>query len=427
MIKDPTRRSSLFVCFWLSVGLTCLLAQAVPAQEEGGYVRKVPFLGCRVIKVTPGGQAERGGIQVMDLLSKYGEFTVVDHSTYYKAREAYLKTPKEKVPVEFWRGHEKIVINVFPGRLGVDTNEYNPVAYQFDSAMMHVDSIKNLPGYLRDVEFKEEFENDGVAKSIEKAREIIDRAEAEGTLTATQILVARINLILDNAPEEELKRQDVLLAEFMRTQALEYIGYLGDKLMRKEHFRPARVLLKQYLLSDPNDVSVRLNLGYIGLNLGYWEDAEAAADLVLSDPQNLSKKGLRIAYEQKATGALHRGDYNTAMTYAEKGFALSGETFELLLIQLVAALTGNIEKFNDASRRFKEAQPETFETYSLQRDSAEALVLALNGQEEQARVIVARWSQKDRVPGRLKNYWKHFPASEKVIENWVRLAAAPQN
>lgn len=428
MYKHPVRRHRLPLsfCFWLSVGLTALLAQGLHAQEEGGYVRKVPFVGCRVIKVTPGGQAERGGIQVMDLLSKYGEYTVVDHSTYYKAREAYLKNPTVKVPVEFWRGHEKIVINVFPGRVGVDTNEYNPVAYQFDSAMMQIDTIKDLPDYMRDVEFKEEFENDGVAKSVETAKAIIDRAEADGSLTATQILVARINLILDNAPEEELKKQDVLLAEFLRTQPLEYIAYLGDKLMRKRHFRPARVLLKQYQLSAPDDVSIRLNLGFIGLNLGYWEDAEAAADLVLSDPQKLSKTGLKIAYQQKATGAVHRGDYNTAMTYAEKGFALTGETFEVLMIQLVSALTGNVEKFNDATRRFKEAEPEEFEKYSLQRDSAEALVLALSGQEEQARAIVARWSEKDRVLGRLKYYWLHFPAGDKVIDNWRRLTS-PQN
>ena len=423
---DHSHRQRLSFCLSLTIILTGFFVQAVHGQEEGGYVRKVPFVGCRVIEVTPGGQAERGGIRVMDLLSKYGEFTVVDHSTYYKAREAYYKSPQEKVPVEFWRGPEKIVIHVFPGRLGVDTNEMNPVAYQFDSAMMHVDGTKNLPDYMRDVEFKEDFENDGFAKALAAAKEIIDRAEAEGTLTATQILVARINLILDNAPEEELKKQDVLLAEFMRSQPLTYIAYLGDKLMRKEHFRPARVLLKQYLLSDPQDISVRLNLGYIGLNLGYWEDAEAAADLVLSDPQKLSKKGLRIAYQQKAVGTLHRGDYNTALTYSEKGFALTGEAFEILMIQLVSALTGNVEKFNDASRRFKEALPEKYEAYSLQRDSAEALALALSGHEEQARAIVARWSQKDRVLGRLKNYWIHFPAGEKVIENWVRLAA-PQN
>jgi hypothetical protein len=40
---------------------------------------------------------------------------------------------------------------------------------------------------------------------------------------------------------------------------------------------------------------------------------------------------------------------------------------------------------------------------------AEALVLALNEQEEQARAIVARWSQKDRVPGRLKITGYTFP------------------
>ena len=94
------------------------------------------------------------------------------------------------------------------------------------------------------------------------------------------------------------------------------------------------------------------------------------------------------------------------------------------MIQLVSALTGNVEKFNDASRRFKEALPEKYEKYSLQRDSAEALALAVSGHDEQARAIVARWSEKDRVPGRLKYYWLHFPAAEKVIENWLRLAAS---
>ena len=403
-----------------------LLAQAAHGQEQGGYVRKVPYVGCRVIKVVPDSQAERAGIQVMDLLSKYGEFTVVDHSTYYKAREVYLKNPKVKIPVEFWRGHEKIVIKVFPGTLGVRTNEYNPVAYQFDSAMMHVNVIKNLPDYMRDVEFKQDFENEGVARSLAKAREIIDKAEGDGTLTAIQILVARINLILDNASEEELKQQDVLLAEFMRNQPAEYIGFLGESMLDTHHYRAARVLLKQYLLTDPDNVAVRQNLGYASFNLGIWDEAEAAADLVLTNPQALSEEALQIAYQQKALGALNRGEYNTSMTFAEKGYALSKGDFELRMIQIIAAMRGDVEKLQQALTLYEEDMDEKTENYQLKRASIEALALAMSGQTEEARAIVIRWSQKDRAAGRIKDFWRHFPVRDKVVENWIRLAT-PQN
>ena len=356
------------------------------------------------------------------MLAKYGKFRVIDHSSYYKAREFYLKDRKVKVPLEFWRAGKPFIVHVYPGWVGMNTNEYNPVAYQLDAVINSFEGLENIPEYLRAIEFKQHLDKDRVAAQVAKANEMIEQAQLEGTLTPTQILVFRIRMIADDASEEELKKQEDLLAEFIGNQAPEYIGWLGNKLMEKEHFRPARALLKQYLVYDPDNVSIRLNIGYIGLNLGYWEDAEAAADLVLTDPKKLSRYGLRIAYQQKACGLAHRGDYFEALTYAEKGFALERSGFEILMIQLMAALTGDVEKFNDASRRFKEALPEKYESDSLQRDSAEALVLVMNRQEEAARAIVARWSHKDRAEGRLRHQWREFPASSKVLENWTRLA-----
>ena len=422
MPKALARRHRLALSVWLSVGLTTLLLQTGHGQEQGGYVRKVPYVGCRVIKVIPDTPAERAGIQVMDLLSKYGEFTVVDHSTYYKAREAYSKNPKVKIPVEFWRGGERIVIRVFPGRLGIRTNEYGSVAYQLNSAMMHVDAIKNLPDYMRNVEFKEEFENDGMTRSLAKAKEIIDKAEGDGTLTGTQILVARIKLILDNAPEEELKQQDILLAEFLRSQPAEYIGFLGESMLDTRNYRPARVLLKHYLLSDPDNVAVRQNVGYASFKLGIWDEAEAAADLVLTNPQALSEEALQIAYHQKALGAMNRGDYHTSMTFAEKAFALSEGDFELTMIQIIAAMKGDVEKLQRALELFEEDMETKTEAYQFQRASVEALALAMSGQTDQARAIVARWSNKDRAEGRIKDFWRHFPVRDKVVENWIKLS-----
>jgi len=192
-----------------------------------------PGHGVRVIEVVPDGQAERAGIQTMDLLNRYGKFDIVDHSTYYKAREFYLKDPKAKVKVEFWRGHERTVIEVFPGRLGIDTNEYNPVSYQLDGFLKQAEILRHIPAFMRHVEFKETFEKEGIDDSIAKAKAMVDQAEGEGTLTATQILVACIRMIPDDASPEEQKKQDVLVGEFIRSQPAEYIGYLGQHLIRK--------------------------------------------------------------------------------------------------------------------------------------------------------------------------------------------------
>jgi tetratricopeptide (TPR) repeat protein len=397
-------------------GAVSLQAQVPDEQPRN------PGHGVRVIEVIPGGQAERAGIQSMDLLSKYGKFQIVDHSSYYKAREFYLKTPKVKVKLEFWRGNDRMVIEVFPGGLGVDTNEYNPVLYQLDVFVKHAEILRQVPVYLRNVEFKDEFEKNGIDDLVAKAKAMLEQAEGEGTLTATEILVERIRLIPDDAPVEEQKKQEELVAQFIRGQAAEYIGYLGQHLIPQNHFRPARELLKQYLLADPDNLSVRLDLGHAALMLGLWDEAETMADLVLTDPERLDPDELVIAYHQKATGAINRGDAKTAITFAEKAFEIEEDDYDLILMQLAAATAGDVTKFNDVSVRFKEKLPKDYETFKLMIDSAEALALAVSGQDEQARAVIARWAEKDRVEGRIRNYWKNYPAGNKVIENWLRLA-----
>jgi tetratricopeptide (TPR) repeat protein len=402
-------------------GCASLGAQRQQMQIPEGN-REPPKVGVRVIKVTPDGQLERAGIQVMDLLSKYGKFDVIDHSTYYKAREFYLKTPNEKVTVEFWRGRTPITIQLLPGTIGGSTNEYNPVAYQLDSAMMRVNAMKEIAEHRRMVEFKSEFEQGGVEAAIAQAREIIDRAEAEGTLTPAQILVGRIGLILDDAPEDELHKLNALLVEFVSSQPPEYIGWLGNKFNEQGHFRTARHLLKEYLSHDPEEISLRLNLGNACLKLGLWTEAEAVADLALTDAEDLSPLGLFIAYKQKAFGALSRSDYNTSIAFAEKAFTINKGTADIEMVQLAAVLSGNMDKFTEASSKRKETLPEDYQKLKLQTDSLEAFALSTNGNDTLAREIVARSTEKDRVEARLKHYWRTYPHGNKVVENWMRLA-----
>lgn len=424
MLKDgySIRRSLLRLCFLLSVVLTgCASLYAQPSQAPESE-RQPPTRGIRVLGIIPGGQAEQVGLQPMDTLSRYGKFTVVDDSTYFKAREAYLKKPDVKVELEIWRGRTRLTFRVFPGKLDIYMNEYNAVEYEFDSLIERVDVMHEIPAYSRQVEFKDEFDQESIDESLAKAKAIIERSEVEGSLTPTQILVARISMILDEAPEEELKKQDVLLAEFVRNQPPEYIGYLGGRFMKQQHFRPARELLKNYLLTHPDDISQRLNLGYVSYHLGLWDEAEAAADLALANPKGLSQRGFIIAYQQKALGALNRGDYKTSITFAQKAFALSDAAFDISIVQLAAAASGNMEKFNEAARRYKEMLSDEYETYKLKIDSVEAFALAMSGQEALARSVIANWAYMDRIEGRLRSCWRNYPGGTKVVDNWLRLA-----
>lgn len=425
-ISYPRRCSFLRFCLLLTIVVTsCASLRAQPRQMQMPALnREPPKLGVRIIEITPDGQLEKAGIQVMDLLSKYGKFKVIDHSTYYKAREFYLKTPAEKVKVQFWRGRTPMTIELLPGTIGGSTNEYNVVAYQLDSAMMHVNTLKEVSEFRRMVEFKSEFEKGGVEGAIAQAREIIDRAEAEATLTPTQILVGRIGLILDDARDDELHKLNALLGEFVSSQPAEYIGWLGDKFWEQGHFRTARQLLKEYLSRNPEDMLLaRLILGDACLKLGLWTEAEAVADLALAEADELWPEGLFMAYEQKAFGALSRNDYNTSIAFAEKAFAMNRGTIEIEMVQLAAALSGNMDKFMEASRKRKETLPKEYETLKLETDSIEAFALSINGNDTLAREIVARSTEKDRVEGRLKHHWRIYPQGNKVVENWMRLAA----
>lgn len=419
--SSAPRRSLLpLLLIVILAGCTCSFAQSRLADLPEGN-REPPKVGVRIIEVDPEGQLAKAGVEVMDLLSRYGKFTVVDHSTYYKAREFYLKTPDQKVKVRIWRGRMPRTIEVLPGMIGGDTNEYSTVAYQLDSAMMRVNVLKEVSDFRRMVEFKSEFENGGMEAAIAQAREIIDRAEADGSLTPVQIVVGRIGLILDNAPEDELHKLNALLVDFVQNQPTEYIGWLGNKFLEQGHYKTARRLLKEYLSRDPEEISVRLNLGEACLRLGLWSEAEAIADQVLTNTDDLWAEGLFAAYEQKAFGALSRSDYNTCIAFAEKAFAMNGGTIEIEMVQLAAALSGNMEKFLEASKKRKEVLPKEFETLKLQIDSLEALALSVNGNDALAREVIARSTEKDRVEARLKHYWRRYPQGNKVVENWLRL------
>jgi tetratricopeptide (TPR) repeat protein len=422
---ETLKRSGILVFCLLTTFYAsgCALASGQRLGALSQSVNPNPGRGLRIISVHEGSSASAAGLRPMDLLSKYGEFEVIDDASYFKAREAYEKSPGASVQIEVWRGNERLTPTVQVGRLGIDSNEYNPICYAFDALMDQVNALREIPEYQRDVEFKSQFAQ-GSEKNVAEARQMIDKAEREGTLTPTQILVARIYMIFDDAPTEALKQQSEMIAQLVSTQPAGFIEEVGSaRFFEKKRYRPAIECFRQYLKTDPDNVSIRLNLGNACYHVGMFDEAEVAANYALKDSEGLSEHGFQVAWQVKAMAALGHQNYRNAVLYGEKLFNCEAcrSSFEYSLVQLAAAQTGDLARVEEASRRFQEALPKKFEDVRFQIEAVEAFALVKNHQRDRARDLVMKWKAFPRIEGKLRSYWGAYPGGADVVKNWKEL------
>lgn len=406
----------------------CASAYALPGrpssqtQSSAAPAEQPPGRALRILKVDEGMPAQTAGLQQMDLLSRYGEFEIVDHASYFAAREFYEKSPDARVRIVVWRGRQRLTATVPPGRMGIETNEYNPIYYAFDSLVEKVNSLLNVPEYMRDREFKESFAVPP-EKTLEQARSLIDRAEQEGSITPAQVLVARIYIILDDAPPEEIKKQAELLEKLCSTYPDSYVIFLGERLFRvKKRYRAAIECYKQHLKVDPDDVSIRLNLGFAYYHLGMSDEADAAADYVLDKHLGMGDLGFRVAWQIKAMAALGHHDYPKSISFAEKSFANNPASFDISMIVLAAAQNGDLQKVEDAARKFQDQLPQDYERLRMQVDAVLAYALVKNNLRDAAKQVILKWKDVDRIEGRLNEHWRIYPGGSEVVQNWKELA-----
>lgn len=413
-----TRPGFAFAVFFSAILLTCSPAFGQTEFRKPENIERVPGRGLRVLQVSAGSTAARLGLQPMDMLTRYGKFEIIDLSSYFKAREAYDKFVPH-VEIEVWRGDTRLKTKIPTGPLGIDTMEDYPGAFEFRLIVQSAEVARQIPDYQRGVEFTDvEDEN----KALEKGRAFIDAAERDGTMTRSQILVARIELILDHASEAELNKQKELIATFISTEPVAFCYYLGTDLWKRKHFRAAIPLMKRYLGSYPDDLETRLNVGYAAFHIGLWDEAEATADHILRNPERLAPQGFVVAYQNKMMAALARRDFSNSIVFAEKCLEIKQTGFFLSVLLLAAAQKGDLEKFKETSHRFEKTLPEDYEKYKFRIDAAEALALVRNNQEAAAREIVQRGKTIDRVEGRLKYFWSYYPHGMDIVDNWQRLA-----
>jgi tetratricopeptide (TPR) repeat protein len=357
----------------------------------------------------------------MDLLARYGEYDIVDDAGYFAARNHYEAKRAGTVEITVWRGVHRMTAKVPTGWLGVMTTENDPVSLEFHSLMNRLNAMREIPEYMLDREFKGQFE-EGPTKIIEKARQLIDKAERESSLTPTQILVARIYMVLDEAPAAEVEQQSKLVAQLLATQPANFIEMIGqDKFFEDKRYRPAVACMKLHLAAEPDDVSARLNMGFAYNHLGMFEEAAAAADYVLDNRLRLSEHGYVVAYQVKALAALGLKDYQKSIQFAEKSFALNRETFDISLLQLAAAQKGDLQRVRAAKIRFQEVLPAKYIEKKLQVDAIEAYALLKSNQRAEARELVLKWKDLDRADGKVVNYWKLYPGGLDVANAWADL------
>jgi tetratricopeptide (TPR) repeat protein len=412
----------LILCLLVSgtYGCSASLARSSKGRVADVSIEHPPTRGLRVLKVIPGSPAEHVGLMPMDLIFRYGDFEVIDDASYFAAREGYEKSGAAEIPLLVWRNGKAMKFTVAAGWLGIMSNEYSSVAYQFSSLMKQVDIEREIPEYQRDREFKGGYIPP--EKILAQANAIIDQAERDGTLTPNQILVARINMILDDASPEDLKRQSDLLAQLVATQPPSYLSMLGqDHFFEDKHYRPAIECFKRHLELHPDDVSTRLNLGVAFTNVGMYAEAEAAADYVFDHHLGLSAYGHQVAYEVKALGTLGRADYAKTISFAEKAFEIEPRDFSSSMVMLAAAKTGDLQKLEEAQQMFQQALPRDFEKKKFPLAAVEALALVKNNQRPRARALARDWKDTDRAEGRLKSYWKLYPGGSDVWTNWNEL------
>lgn len=423
------RKNCLIVCLIMVVALICFAHNGVGATSTPIPSNLWPIIqgsnpavpGLFVTSVAPGSLAESVGIQPMDIIIKYGDYTIVDDAGFFNARNYYDKSNAEDVQVTLRRGLTDRTVTVPPISLGITMIENDEISQQFRPLMGRINAMREIPEYMHDREFKGQFV-EGPTKILEKATVLIDQAERDGKWTASQAQVARIYTILDEASPEDQAKQAELLRQLMKSQPANYILHLGyERFFRDKRFRAAIACFNHYLSTSPNEVSARLNLAVAYNKVGMYVEAESAAKYAFAHNLELSDHGHVVAYDALSVSAMGRRDYSNSIQYAEKALAIQQKLGWLMAIQLAAAQMGDRQRFEQAVQKLQELMPARYIEYKLEIDAVDAYSLVKNNQRDAARKLVRMWKDLDRAEGKVIGYWRNFPDGMDVARNWAQL------
>lgn len=392
-------------------------SSVAPSQQSG---QSPPKRGLQITQVFPKSPAETAGLRTMDVITTYGDFEIADDAGFFAAKNYYQEKHIPTVEIVVWRGLTRMSAQVRSGWLGVSSKDYDKTSQEFMSLMMDINAQRELPQYMIDSGVYK-FQG-SQAQDLLKAKELIDQAERDGTLTPAQILLYRIYMILDDAPSADQQRLEDLLRELIASQPRNYIEMLGsDKFFKDKRYRAAIACFKEHLKTSGDDVSIRLNLGVAYNKLGMYNEANGAADYVFQHKLGLSEYGQSVGYSVKATASLGLKDYGTSIEYAKKAFEIEPRFYTVSLIQLAAAETGDLQLLETTIQQFRRTAPEEYEKMLIYSDAAKAYALNKANQTAAARKIVKRWGDLESAEGKVIDYWRIVPHGTEVSKTFGEL------
>ena len=416
--------NKLLIAALLSVGFlsgcSSLLARTSPLSPSQRTGEPPPQRGLKITQVFHNSPAESAGLHTMDVITKYGDFEIVDDVGFFAAKNHYEAAHTPTVEIVVWRGLTRMSAQVRSGWLGVDSQEYDKTSQEFMSLMREINSMRELPQYLIDQGIYKF--NGTEAQDLLKARELIDQGERDGTLTPAQVLVDRIYMILDDAPAEDQQRLEDLLHQLIASQPQNYIQMLGnDRFFKDKRYRAAIACFKEHLKTSSDDVSARLNLGVAYNKLAMYNEANGAAEYVFEHKLELSDYGQSVAYQVKATASLGLRDYGAGIKYAKKAFTIEPRFYPVSLIQLAAAEMGDLRLLEATTQQFRRASPEEYEKMLIYSEAVKAYALKKANQTDSARRIVQPWRNNDGAEGKVIDYWRIVPNGAGVSKTFGEL------
>jgi len=398
-----------------------LFAKQTPLKQTSTDWEKQPERGLRVTGVHPNSPASGAGIRPMDVITKYGGFEILDDAGFWAAKDNSERAGNRTVEIAVWRAGHSWTAEVRAGWLGIDSVDNDQVSEAFWKYMTQINTMRQLAEYTHDREFRGQFMQPPT-QILNDATALLDSAERQGKLTPAQLQLYRIYLILDEASSEDQAQQAALLESFIASQPLSYVRFVGDeKFFKDKRYRPAIRCFIEHLKTSPDDVSVRLNLGFAYRQIGMYKEAASAADYVFDHKLAMSDYGLHVAYSVKAGAALGLKDYETSIKFGQMAFVLRPQVYTISLAELAAAQIGDVSTVDKCIQSFKDALPAKYVDFKLQMDAVRVYALTKANRRAEALQVVQSWKHLDIAQGRIVGYWRGVPDGMDVANNWADL------
>jgi hypothetical protein len=382
--------------------LTRPMRQAASLEQAKDLPRKADVpCGVLVTEVSPSSVAERCGLRVGDVIVLLDGAPVFDQRTYAAAMDAASATGRSEVEIRISRGPESSVLKIPPGKLG----------FVYEPWTLLKDRITTL---LR-------------TRQTDAAAQSIARAERDGLLSPTQLLVVKIQAIGDSAGADDAARREALVDRLLHSvDPCDYGAVAFAEFDHPGSLNAAVALYTPALAREPDDVSTRLNLGNSLSLLGRFDEAEETVMVEYARPKpNLSRHGYHVAESVLGTADQGRKRYRSAAEHLRKAIELEpapdGWDLEVLYMH-AAGRSGGLAAFARAEQYCRKVSGSSFDKWQCHADAIEAELLDEAGRRDEALQVVARWRSDAHVLSNVESYWAQpYVAGDDVLDAWHSL------